>query len=180
MALEALEGARLDRIILIPVHLPPHKSGAGILPGAVRQRLLRVALAGLRGLEVDDRELLRGGVSYSIDTVSALHEEEPGDELFFLIGADSLEELPRWRSIDALALLVTFLVAGRPDAVEAGPELGRVAGLRLQPVPGTPIGISSTQVRARARAGRPLRGFVPDAVAAIIEAESLYRAAPEG
>ena len=137
--------------------------------------MARLAIDGLSGFGVDEREIARGGVSYSIDTVASFRDEHPDDELFFLIGADSVDELPRWRRIEDLARLVTFLVAGRPGVGEIPAGVGTVAGLRLRIMEGTRVGISSTDIRRRARAGLPLRGFVPDAVARVIAEEDLYR-----
>jgi nicotinate-nucleotide adenylyltransferase len=177
VALEVLEGARLERLIVVPAWHAPHKARGPVLEGPRRLELLRVAFAGLDRIEVDDLELRRRTVSYTVETLRAFQARHPQDELGFIIGADSLPDLPGWRDAGELGRLATFLVAVRPGS-EAASTLSatwRIPGLRLEAVPTTPIGISSTQVRSRIARGLPLAGFVPDAVAERLAAAGWYR-----
>ena len=177
VALEMIEGARLDRLIVVPAWQAPHKTRGPVLEGGRRLELLQLAFAGLERVQIDDLELRRQAVSYTVETLRTLHARHPGDELGFVIGADSLPDLPGWRDAAELGRLATFLVAVRPgsEATSVLSATWRVPGFRLEQVPTTPIGISSTQVRSRRARGLPLAGFVPDPVAARLMAEDWYR-----
>ena len=109
-----------------------------------RLALVRAAFAGIPEVTVDDRELRRGGVSYAIDTVRAVRAENPGAELVFLVGEDSVAGLPRWKDYEELVKLCTF-----------------------RSFPRTPE--SSTEVRRRLAAGESVADLVPAAVAALLK-----------
>ncbi len=159
----------LDRVLLVPAGIPPHKQGHAISPGAVRLEMVRAATATDECMEVSPIELEREGPSYTVDTLRALHEQYPGAELFLAIGADQLEDLPRWREpeeIARLARLVAFARGGQPPPESLWPVV-------VVEVPTTEI--SSTEMRRRVAAGAPIRYFVPEPVRQIIERERLYR-----
>lgn len=109
VAKRALDELGLDRLLVVPAHVSPFKVGgpATELPWD-RVELVKAAFAGIEKAEVDLREIARGGVSYAIDTVREIAAENPGAELFFIIGEDSVAGLPRWKDIDELRTLVTF------------------------------------------------------------------------
>jgi len=131
---------------------------------------LRLALAGQSDCAVDDQELRRGGISYTIDTVRDYARRFPQADLFYLIGADHVPQLPRWRAAEELARLVTFVVIPRPGE-EAAPLPSPFRGQQLG---GFRVGISSSQIRARLRAGRTIDFLVPPAVAADLHNNLLY------
>lgn len=112
LARTAMAEFGLDRLIVIPANVSPFKTEGDrrieALDRAHEIEQLRAAFAAVDGAEVDERELRRGGVSYAIDTVREIAAENPGAELVFLIGEDSVEGLPRWKDIDALRRLCTF------------------------------------------------------------------------
>ena len=111
LAREAVASLALDRLIVIPANVSPFKTEAAKdMPPLPWDRLEMVknAFAEIPEAVVDDRELRRGGVSYAIDTVREIAAENPGAELFFLIGEDSVEGLPRWKDYEELKKLVTF------------------------------------------------------------------------
>jgi nicotinate-nucleotide adenylyltransferase len=136
----------------------------------VRLRLLRLALAGENGCEIDDQEIQRGGVSYTVDTVRDYARRFPGAGLCYLIGADHVGALPHWREAEALARLVEFVVIPRPgEAAVTAP-----APFRLRPLRGFPLGVSSSQIRERIRAGQPIDLLVGPAVAEAILKNRLY------
>lgn len=122
VARTALKELALDKLIVIPAHVSPFKTeeAAGDFPWD-RVELVKAAFADDPRVVVDERELKRGGVSYTIDTVRELACENPGAELFFLIGEDSVEGLPRWKEIDELKKLVTFKVF--PRTAESSTEI---------------------------------------------------------
>jgi nicotinate-nucleotide adenylyltransferase len=170
VARAALEELSLDRLCFIPAAQSPFKPEHRPAPGPVRARLLRLALAGWTRCEVDEQELHRGGVSYTIDTVRDYARRFADATLFYLIGADHVASLPGWREADALARLVEFVVVPRPGETPAAfppPFRGRV--LR-----GFPLAVSSSEIRARVRAGLPVEPLVPPAVAEAIRGERLY------
>ena len=147
IARRAIAELALDRLWVIPAAVSPFKVGAGEGVGFSpdeRLALVRLAFADVARAEVDDRELRRGGVSYAIDTVRAVAAENPGAELFFIIGEDSRAGLPYWKSYDELARLCRFVAYPRTRE-------------------------SSTEVRRRLAAGEPVDDLVPPAVARQLE-----------
>ncbi len=179
-AQEALADLELDRVLLIPVHTPPHKR-LDDEPGAQhRLALCRLAAAGSEGIEVLSIEADRPGSSFTIDTLRSLHERDPDDELTFIVGADQALGLPEWREPAALLELAELGVAGREgvseaDVVEKLETLpGAAARVRFFSMPR--IDISSSMIRARVAEGRPLRWLVPDLVAEYIAEHGLYGA----
>jgi nicotinate-nucleotide adenylyltransferase len=133
-------------------------------------RLLRLALAGKTWCEIDEQEIHRGGVSYTIDTIRDYAVRFPQAQFFYLIGADHLAQLPKWRAAEELARLVEFVVITRPGQLEA-PVPPPFRGRWLE---GFPLGISSSQIRARVKAGRPVDHLVPGLVAEAIRNNRLY------
>ena len=176
VARAAREELALDRIFFILTSQSPFKPGARPAPAAERLRLLRLALAGDTSAEVDDQEIRRGGVSYSIDTVRQYRKDFPGAELFYLIGADLPGQLSLWREAPELARLVEFVVIPRPG--EIVPQLA--APFRGRALRGFPMGVSSSEIRARCQAGLSIAHLTPPAVAEAIRNNQLYLPARAG
>ena len=170
VAQAALEELRLDRLFFIPAAQSPFKPTASLAPAAERVRLLRLALAGQPGFEIDEQEVRRGGISYSIDTVRDYTRRNPGAHLFYLIGGDHVRQLPHWREAAELARLLEFVILPRPGEVAA--ELP--ADFRGRVLAGFPLGVSSSQIRARIHAGQPIDFLVPPAVVEAIRNNRLY------
>jgi nicotinate-nucleotide adenylyltransferase len=170
VARTAREEAGLDRIFFIPAAQSPFKPDAHPAPAAERLRWLRLALAGDTAAEVDDQEIRRGGPSYTIDTVRNYGRKHPGAELFYLIGADQTGSLRLWREAAELAALVQFLVIPRPGEVLA--ELA--APFRGRVLRGVPQGVSSSEIRARLKAGLTVAHLTPPAVAEELANKRLY------
>lgn len=172
VARAALEELRLDRLIFLPAARSPFKPDRSPAPAAVRLRMLRLALAGETRMDVDDREIRRGGVSYSVDTVRELAAElGDGATLHWLIGEDHVATLPAWREANALARLVEFVVIPRPGGTPSDPP----PGFRCTALRGWPLGVSSSEIRDRVRRGEPIHHLVPPAVAEVVAGEGLYR-----
>ena len=170
VAQAAVEELGLDRIFFVPAAQSPFKPENKPAPDAVRLQLLRLALAGKSNCEVDDQELRRGGVSYTVDTVRDYAKNFPGAELFYLIGADNAAKLNEWRAVAELARLAEFVAIPRPGgAAPVFPPPFRGRTLR-----GFPFAVSSSEIRARVKAGLTIESLVPAAVAEAICLGRLY------
>jgi len=170
VAQAACEEVGLERLFFIPAAQSPFKPDRQSAPATERLRLLRLALAGKSNYEIDQQEIHRGGVSYTIDTVRDYARRFPGAELFYLIGADHVPSLAKWREAEELARLVEFIVIPRPGEVEASfskPFRGRT-------LKGFPLGVSASQIRARVKAGQSIEHLVTPAVAEAIRNYRLY------
>ena len=170
VAVAAMEELGLERLYFIPAAQSPFKPESKPAPALERLRLLRLALAGFSRYEIDEQEIRRGGVSYTIDTVRDYARRFPQAELFYLIGADNAAKLNEWREANELAKLAEFVAVPRPGRAAAKfppPFRGRT-------LKGFPLGVSSSEIRARAKAGLPIDLFVPPPVAEAIHTARLY------
>jgi nicotinate-nucleotide adenylyltransferase len=175
LAEQCRETCALDRVWFVVAGAPPHKRG-GRTPVMHRLEMVRIAVAGHSAFAVSEIEAARPGPHYSVDTLESIHRENPDDELFFLIGADSLADLPSWREPARIAQLATIVVVNRPGIDGADPA--RLVGPGSHPLLSVnvpPIGIASTDLRQRLSEGRSIRYQVPRGVEAYIEAQGLYR-----
>ena len=181
-AQEAWSQLGLERVVLMPVGIPPHKEAGEDPGGEHRYEMCRLATAKDERLAVSRLELDREGASYTADTLRAIHETTPGDELTFIVGGDMAHSLPSWREPEAVLELATLAVAERSGTRRADIEQ------RLQPLAGPDrirffdmprIDISSSDVRRWVRDARPIRYLVPDDVVRYIGSEGLYRAPAE-
>lgn len=170
VAQAAHEEMNLDQIVFIPAARSPFKPDRQLSPDAVRLQMLRLALVGRNYCEVDSQELSRGGISYTIDTVKDYVRRFPGAELFYLIGADHVEQLPKWRDAAQLAVMVTFLVIPRPGEASAS----AAPPFRARSLHGFPIGLSASQIRERVRQNLPVDLLVGSDVAEAIRHNALY------
>jgi nicotinate-nucleotide adenylyltransferase len=166
----AREELSLTRLFFIPAAQSPFKPGQQPIAGPERLRLLRLGLAGQDWCEVDDQEIRRGGVSFTIDTIREYRKRHPQARLWYLIGADHVPQLSKWRQSGELAELVEFAVVARPG--QAAPAVP--TPFRGQILSGFPLGVSSSQIRARLRAGLPVDHLVPPAVAEVLLNNRLY------
>jgi nicotinate-nucleotide adenylyltransferase len=170
VALAAVEELGLDKLFFIPAAQSPFKPENAPAPAAVRLQLLRLALTGKTNCEVDELEIQRGGVSYTVDTLREYARRFPAAEIFYLIGADNAAKLNEWREPAELAKLAEFVAVprpGGPTAVFSPPFRGRT-------LTGFPSDVSSSQIRARLKAGLPVENLVPPFVAEAIHNARLY------
>lgn len=170
VAQAAIEELGLTRLYYILAAQSPFKPENEPAPDAARLQLLRLALAGRTDCEIDEQEVRRGGPSYTVDTLRDYARRFPGAELFYLIGADHVAKLPLWREANELARLAEFVVVPRPGDV-ARPFPTPFRGRTLT---GFPFGVSSSQIRARVKAGLPIDQLVPPAVAEALRNNRLY------
>jgi nicotinate-nucleotide adenylyltransferase len=170
VAQAAREELELERLFFVPAAQSPFKQDSTPLQGKVRAQLLRLALAGKPWCEVDVQELEREGVSFTIETVRSYAVRFPGAELHYLIGADNVAALPQWRAAEELATRALFVIIPRPGQPEV-PVPKPFRGVMLQ---GWPLGVSSSDIRARVKAGRTIDHLVPGVVAEAIRNNGLY------
>jgi nicotinate-nucleotide adenylyltransferase len=170
VAQAAIEELGLDRLFFIPAAQSPFKPENRPAPASARLQWLHLALAGKTNCEIDDQEIKRGGVSYAIETVRDYTKRFPQAELFYLIGADNAAKLNEWREANELARLVQFVATPRPG--EAAVHFP--APFRGRMLKGFPLAVSSSEIRARVKAGLPLEPLVPPPVAGAIRAAGLY------
>ena len=168
---------RLDRVVFVPAGTPPHKRGRRLTDAALRLVLTQLAVRGNPAFTVSGFEARRAGPSFTVDTLRHFHARQPGARFYLLMGADSLADFPDWHEPAEIARLAKLVVAARTGAAEAFGHalLPASARGRVVLLDNPLVAISSSALRARARAGRSLRYLVPDAVAAYVARHRLYR-----
>ena len=179
-AQEAYRELRLDRVMLIPARIPPHKPVEHEPGPRHRIEMCRQAVTGDDRLEVSDLELSRDGPSYTVDTLKELYDHSSDNELFLIVGGDIAVGLPEWRQPERVLELATLAIAKRRGTSRASvvASLDQLhGGKRAEFFQMPRIGVSSTMIRRRVRAGQPIRYLVPDRVARYIERHDLY---PQG
>jgi len=193
IAAEAQAACRLDRVIFVPAADPPHKILAGDVSFEERAKMVSMAIAGRPGFEMSTVEAERGGKSYSVDTILTFRERLPGDDLFFIIGGDSFLEIGTWNRYAEIFPLCNLIVVERPgcpivNRLEALPDAVRDAftldaatgslmhhsGSSVFFTTGSPLDLSSTEIRRLAAAGADITRYVPPDVAAYISQQRIY------
>ena len=186
MARHAREELGLEWVLLVPVHTPPHKP-AEEDPGPERRlRMCELCVRAVEGIAVSALEIERGGPSYTVDTLNAIHASHPEAQLTFIVGADTASTMAAWREPAEVLELADLAVAARTGsarrevldtvaAVTAG--RGRPAAERVRFLEMPTIAISSSGARDRAARGEPIEDLVGPAVAAYIAEHGLYRSA---
>jgi nicotinate-nucleotide adenylyltransferase len=188
---------KLDRILVVPSYLPPHKFEEAVPSAVQRLEMVRLATKDNPFLEPSGIEIDRGGRSYTIDTVEALRRLFPGTELFFITGLDSFLEIQTWHQWERLLTLCNFVVISRPGyhfgdlakisfmkSASRELELLDQGGLQqamvrsgafticLEMIP--LFDISSTDIRNRVKAGTSIKYLLPDGIETYIIANKLY------
>jgi nicotinate-nucleotide adenylyltransferase len=179
---EAVQKAQdLETVLFVPAARPPHKD-RDLAPVEDRLEMVRIAVSGRAGFEVSDIEVARPGVSYTVDTLEALQGLRPDAELFFIIGEDSIPELPGWRKTRRILELARVVAVNRPGSnagycPESFPGVPPATLLRLERdrVVMTPSPLESRKIREAVRSGHSIKGQVDDGVQLYIERRGLYR-----
>lgn len=177
----AAEAAReqhgLDEVWFMPSHIPPHKHQAGV-SGEQRLAMVKAAIQSHPHFRPLDIELRRGGVSYTVDTIKELRGEHPDLELYFIIGADMVNYLPKWEGIDELTDMITFIGLQRPGSFleldTLPPFIQEAVLLADMPL----VDISSSLIRKRISGGHSVRYMVPETVYDYIVRSGLYGIQP--
>jgi nicotinate-nucleotide adenylyltransferase len=175
------EQCRLDAVWFLPTAVPPHKQDRLPTPVPQRIEMLELAIVGNSAFSVCRYEADRGGVNYTVDTLAHFRNEDPSRELFLLLGADMLADLPSWRNVARVCELALPVAVRRPGCASvdfdclagiAGPQ--RIELMRSHQVEMPEVGISSTELRRRVGAGQSTRYRTPRAVELYIETHKLY------
>lgn len=172
MAQEALVAASLDKVLFMPAPCPPHKSAKAVTPYSLRREMVTLLVADYPNFEVSRMEELRDGPSYTVDLLRLYHRQHD-DEVFLIIGGDSLHEISSWknpREILELATLVVFPRTGYPPA----PIFDGDASIIMCDSP--VVDVSSSEVRQRLANGLPVEHLLPDAILQFILDHALYGA----
>lgn len=167
MANEVLHQAELDEIWFMPNKIPPHKQNGDFTDSRHQVEMLKLAISSNSGFKLELAEMDRKGPSYTYDTVRLLKERHPNDKLFFIIGADMIEYLPKWYKLDELLTLIQFIGVRRP-----GYHIETPYPLLFADVP--EFDVSSTMLRERLKAKKPTQYLMPDKVRQYIEENDLY------
>jgi nicotinate-nucleotide adenylyltransferase len=182
LAEQCREQARLDEIWFVPAAHHPFKSDQRGAPFEHRVAMLRLAIKDERRFKVDEIERDLPAPNYTANTLGALARRHPGNEWFFLVGGDALDELPTWHEPARIAAQATLVAMARPghpipSALELRQQLslGPAAPLHLRVVDVPLIDLSSRDIRRRVGAGRSIRFMLPHGVEAFIANEQLYR-----
>lgn len=186
LAEQCREQCALDEVWFLPAGSPPHKQTQPITAGVPRAEMLEIAVAGHAQFKVDRRELKRAGASYTVDTLTELAAEDPDRELFFLMGADSLADLPTWRDPQGIARLAWLVVVNRGgtplpdlDVIRRTLGTGVADRIRLITMPG--VDFSAHDLRGRVAEAKSIRYMTPRGVESYIAQHRLYSAGqPQG
>jgi nicotinate-nucleotide adenylyltransferase len=169
-ASDAFEALSLDRLLFVPAFSQPLKQARSGADPRQRLEMVRRLIGDDSRFSVDEIEIDRAGLSYTVDTLAAFAERWPGATRFFLAGADVLGAFAQWREPERIRQLATLVLLQRSEGDRSTPVDAHWMKLATRR-----IDISSTEIRERVHAGRSIRGFVPAAVADFITAERLYR-----
>jgi nicotinate-nucleotide adenylyltransferase len=168
----------LDRVLWVVTAQPPHKPEVPLSPAEIRAQMVDAAIGGDPHFELSRADLDRPGPHYSVDTLAWLSARHPQDRWAYLMGADSLRDLPKWHTPEALLEACEVLaVMGRPDVDVRLEELeARLPGLtgKLRWIAAPLVDLASQEIRRRVAEGRPYRYWVPEGVADLIGRYGLY------
>jgi nicotinate-nucleotide adenylyltransferase len=174
-AVAAQKQLGLDEVRIIPAGQAPLRTGAPVASAADRVAMCRLAFTEHPWAVIDDRETLRTGTSWSIDTARELAREHPEALRVWILGADQLARLDRWKDVGELCGLVEFAVLSR-DGISTLPPASLTAVIRLTVLKAPEVQVSSTALREALRRGDSPRNGLPLGVARHIDERSLYQA----
>ena len=170
-----LDFGRLERVLWVPAATPPHKSDCGIPPANIRLRMVSAAIKGMTGQEVSDIEILRGGHSYTVDTLRALKQIYPEKDLLLIMGSDQFRSLHEWREVESLVGLAEICVLQRRGDIDIDECLSSSVDVDWMLAPLGQVDVSSSEIRKKIQQDLPYRHLVSESVGEIIEEEGLYQ-----
>ena len=178
VAEKAIQSLALDKLIVMPAQIPPHKSGEHITDGQLRLQACRLAFAPIKGVEVSDYELEKGGTSYTFETCRYYKKMYPTAQLFWLVGTDMLYNFPTWKNPEDILQNVTLAVCAREETDgwldKAQTDFKQRFGKSFAVVQYNGAAVSSTKIRVLAGSELPLTEYVPDTVERWVYENKLY------
>jgi nicotinate-nucleotide adenylyltransferase len=171
-ATDAFEALTLDKLFYVPASVQPLKAGLASATAPQRLAMVRLLAGSDERFAVDAVEIERAGLSYTVDTLETFAQRFPRAEMFFLVGMDAMAAFDAWKSPRRILELARLAILRRPGGTVGEMDIDRDGTIDLAT---RLVDVSSTEIRERVRARKSIRGFVPDSVAAFIEAERLYR-----
>ena len=184
----------VDKVIFIPAFNPPHKDDHSFISSEHRIKMVSLAIEDNPAFEVSDREIRRGGASYSVETLREMADEERGEEFHFIVGADSFNEITTWHEFEEIFMLANIIVVPRPGyrvkRVEEALPVAEASkfwydetrdlypndyGRFVKFMETTPMGISSSRIRELVKRGDSVKYLIPPSVEGYIKKERLYR-----
>lgn len=172
LAADACDALRLDRLIFVPAAAQPFKADTpAVASDSNRLAMVRLATEGEPRYAVDDTEIRRGGLSYTVDTLEEIARKNAGAELFLLIGEDTLGGFSGWKNPERIRQLATLAMMRRAESSQAKMRVAK--GVMV--ISTRRIDVSATEIRDRLVAGKSIRGFVAEPVERFIAARGLYR-----
>jgi nicotinate-nucleotide adenylyltransferase len=180
LAEKAREACELAKVILVPASIPPHKIGQVAISAEERFEMVRLAISNHPQLEVSNAEIVRSGLSYTIDTIRQLKKEHPGEEAFLIMGFDSLLELYTWKDYRQILNETQIITAFRPGYPvlineQQWPEFLRLYRDKIKLLEAPLIDISATWLRQELVNGHSVRYLIPETVREYIQHRGLYR-----
>lgn len=178
LAEAARDQLKLDKILWVPTASPPHKKNQPLSPVADRLAMVEAIIADEPAYAISRVDIDRPGPHWAADTVALLARQSPGDQLVFLMGGDSLRDLPTWgRPVEFLSQCSLGVMRRPKDAIDLSGLESRLPGLtaKVEFVQAVPLEIASHTIRQRVREGESVEDLVPEAVARIIQARRLYQ-----
>ncbi len=167
----------LERVLFVPAADPPHKQQQLVERIEHRLQMVRLAIAGNPTFELSTIEIERAGLSYTVDTLETLHQQQPDSELYFIIGADAAADLLQWHKPERIIELARLAAVGRPGyelpldkLLAALPQLHT----RLERVTAPLVEIAAHEIRERICKGAPVKYLVPPVIEEYIRHEQLY------
>ncbi|OIJ22101.1 nicotinic acid mononucleotide adenylyltransferase [Anaerobacillus alkalidiazotrophicus] len=169
IAEQALEECELDEVWFMPTRIPPHKQGSNLCTDEERIEMVERAIESNPSFRLMLVEFERQGPSYTIDTIKELRSRYKDHSFYFIIGGDMIEYLPKWKDIDELLLMVTFVGVKRP-----GHPCKSIYSNDVILLEAPQLEISSTEIRERLFNGRSVRYLLPDSVICYIKEQGIY------
>lgn len=163
----------LDDVVLMVANEPWQKVGdRQVTPARVRFEMTDALVQGISGLRADDREISRGGPTYTVDTLEEILADQPGTEIFLIVGADTAQRLETWHRASDVVALSTIVIVNRDDVTNASP--GFLHGARVVNVSMNRVDVSSSAIREAVANGESIDSLTSPSVASIIRDRSLY------
>lgn len=177
VAADAAEQLSLDRLIFVPAATQPLKAGRSGATAEQRLAMVRLMVDGYPGLAVSDVEVVRSGLSFTVDTLRHFAEQYPADSRHLIVGDDVLDTFAQWKDPQRILELARIVILEREGSGAARPlpPVMSGGGAEVRRIRTRRVDVSSTEVRERVRVGKSVRGFVTDGVAEYIGRAGLYR-----